>query len=267
MVAKSGIWHSTTGAGPPVVLIHGLFGSAGNLGALGRDLADRYTVYSIDLPNHGRSSWVDDPGVPHMANLLRAWLDEQGLARAAFVGHSLGGKVAMQLALNEPEVVSALVAADIAPVTYPGGGHDSIFAALEAVEDAAVDSRAAAAKVMGEHLQEEGVIQFLLMSLERKAEGGYGWRFNLRELHRGYDGLRSAPEGEPFAGPVLFVKGGESNYILPQHREQVTALFPAAQMKVMPGCGHWLHAEQPAQFNRIVGRFLDTHVAAGQALS
>ncbi|MFV8816413.1 alpha/beta fold hydrolase [Haliea sp. E17] len=264
MVAKSPIWHSTAGEGPPVILLHGLFGAGSNLGALSRSLADRFTVYSLDLPNHGRSGWVEQAGPADMAVLLGQWMEEQRLASAACVGHSLGGKVMMELALSQPQKVRALVAADIAPVEYPAGGHDSIFAALEAVAAQGVGSRNEAADIMARYLDEPGVIQFLLMSLQRGEDGVFNWRFNLRAMRDNYTAVRGAPlHRAPYAGPVLFVKGGDSSYILPEHRAQVLALFPQAEMKVMPGCGHWLHAEQPEQFNRIVGRFLDHHASAG----
>ncbi len=263
MVAKSPIWHSSTGEGPPVILLHGLFGAGSNLGALARSLADRYRVYSLDLPNHGRSGWVEEAGPAAMATLLGEWMAEQGLASAACVGHSLGGKVMMELALAQPQRVSALVVADIAPVEYPPGGHDDIFAALEAVAAAGVRSRNEAAEVMAGYLDEPGVVQFLLMSLQRGEDGVFDWRFNLRGMRESYGEVRGGPaQGATYSGPVLFVKGGDSSYILPEHRERVLALFPNAEMKVMTGCGHWLHAEQPEQFNRIVGRFLDAHRAA-----
>jgi esterase len=118
---------------------------------------------------------------------------------------------------------------------------------------------------MQQHLQEEGVITFLLMSLKRDEDGIYRWRFNLQGIKRDYGAVRAAPQGaQAFRGPVLLVKGGDSDYILPAHRSRVLALFPCAQMKVMPGCGHWLHAEQPSLFNGIVGRFLDVALSGTQ---
>ncbi len=268
MVTKSPISHSTAGEGPPVVLMHGLFGAGGNLGALARALADRYTVYSLDLPNHGNSAWVEEGGPAPMAHLVGAWMQDQGLAQCAFVGHSLGGKVAMELALASPASVGALVVADIAPVDYPDGGHDSIFAALEAVSDAGVSSRKEAAGIMEQYLPEPAVVQFLLSSLRRGEDGRYDWRFNLRGLRASYEAIRRGPTASaPYKGPVLFIKGGASNYIGEQHRQRVLELFPNAQMKVMPGCGHWLHAEQPEQFNRLVGRFLDAHTAAAAGVA
>lgn len=262
MVAKSPIRHSTAGEGPAVILLHGLFGSGNNLGALSRALADRYCVYSLDLPDHGRSAWMETASLESMAAAVGNWMEQAGLQHAAFVGHSLGGKVAMEIALSEPRRVDALVVADIAPVAYPPH-HDAVFAALDAVATAVCRSRAAAATLMSQHLDEQGVIQFLLMSLQRGDDGVYNWRFNLEGIHRDYAALRAAPRvTQAYSGPVLFVKGGDSDYLLPSHREQVLAAFPAAEMKVMPGCGHWLHAQEPALFNSIVGRFLDRSLLA-----
>ncbi len=267
MVAKSPGQHihfTQSGDGPPVVLLHGLFGSGGNLGALARALADRFTVYSLDLPNHGRSAWLADATLASLAGQVRDWLDAQGLQGVAMVGHSLGGKVGMELALSEPARIQALVVADIAPVAYPPH-HDEVFAALDAVHQAKVASRGEAATIMADHLEEEGVIQFLLMSLARNPDGRYDWRFNLEGLKRDYGAVRAAPDpGVAFEGPVLFVKGGDSDYIQPAHRDTVQSLFPAAELKVMPGCGHWLHAQQPELFNSIVGRFLDRSLSGRQ---
>lgn len=239
-----------------MILLHGLFGSGSNLGALARDLAESCSVYSLDLPNHGRSDWVEHMTLAGMATAVRNWMRTHDLPNAAFVGHSLGGKVAMELALAEPQRVRALVVADIAPVEYPPH-HDAVFAALQAVRAQQCRSRAEAAALMAEHLAENDVIQFLLASLTRGDGGVYDWRFNLAGIQRDYAAVRAEPDrGVSYPGPVLFVKGGESDYILPQHRARVLALFPAAQVRVMPGCGHWLHAQEPGLFNAIVRRFL-----------
>ena len=255
------IHSSGIGQGPSVVLLHGLFGSGNNLGALARSLQGRFQVHAVDLPDHGRSDWQDRSDLASTAAGLRHWMQHQGIQSARFVGHSLGGKVAMQLALDHPSLVEALVVADIAPVAYPPG-HDAVFAALEAVVARHCRSREEAAEVMAEHLQEADVIQFLLMSLRRGDDGSYTWRFNLEGIRAGYASLRDAPEANaPYSGPVLFIKGGDSDYIREAHRTHIRALFPAAQVKIMPGCGHWLHAERPSLFNGIVGRFLQDAAA------
>ncbi len=247
---------SRFGDGPPVVLLHGLFGSGNNLGALARALQDARSVYSVDLPNHGRSDWLENATLATVANSLAEWMLKQNLPSAQFVGHSLGGKVAMQLALSQPHLVTDLVVADISPVDYPPH-HDEVFGALEAVVAASCDSRQAAAQVMANHLQEEQVIRFLLTSLRRDADGVYRWRFNLEGLKRGYAAVRAEPTmAAPYRGRVLFIKGGDSDYIREEHRDHILQLFPGATMKIMPGCGHWLHAQRPSLFNSLVRRFL-----------
>lgn len=245
-----------SGAGHPVILLHGLFGSANNLGALARALQGNFEVHSVDLPNHGRSPWLEHASLAAMADCLRNWMQHHGLARAAIVGHSLGGKVAMQLALAAPTSVSALVVADIAPVSYPAH-HDAVFKALDAVVQAQCGSRQQAAELMSAHLDETQVIQFLLTSLQRGDDGIYRWRFNLEGIKRDYQAVRDAPTPTaPYRGPVQFIKGGDSNYIQEQHRQAIVSRFPGAKVKIMPGCGHWLHAERPSLFNSIVSRFL-----------
>ncbi len=248
------------GEGPDVVLIHGLFGMGNNLGGLSRGLRNDYRVTRIDLPNHGRSPWVASAGVEEMALLLQHTLVTIGIERAALVGHSLGGKVAMQCAL-EPEAIClwSLVVADIAPVAY-GAAHTAVFAGLDAVAAARPAGRRAAADILAQHLDDERVGQFLLLSLVRSEDGRYDWRLNLEELHASYALYRQAiTSAKSFEGPTLFVKGGQSDYIQASHRDMIMALFPLATVRVLADAGHWLHAEQPRLFNSVVRRFLDQH--------
>lgn len=249
------------GEGPCVVLLHGLFGTGGNLGALARSLQESYLVFSPDLPSHGRSAWLEFPDVPAMADNLDHWMQAQGLGSAHFVGHSLGGKVAMQLALKHPDRVASLAVADIAPVAYPNH-HEAVFAALDAVAAAQCQHREDAVAIMDDYLNDESVILFLLVSLRRNRQGIYQWLFDLDGLKRAYSAILAAPANEHvYDGPVLFIKGGDSNYILEEHRSAIEALFPQATLKVMPGCEHWLHVQNPAAFNGIVGRFLQQQCA------
>ena len=242
-----------------MVLLHGLFGSGSNLGALARSLQDRYSVHSVDLPSHGRSEWLQQMDLHNMAQCLEQWMTHHDLADACLVGHSLGGKLAMQLALSAPQRVRALVVADIAPVVYDPQ-HDSVFAALQAVVAMRCTSRQAATQTMAETIDDPGVVQFLLTSLRRGEDGVYRWRFDVEGIFRDYHRLRDAPAAiGAFAGPVQFIKGGDSAYIQERHRPHILALFPQAQLKVMPACGHWLHAQQPRLFNSLVGRFIDAH--------
>ncbi|MEH6569754.1 MAG: alpha/beta fold hydrolase [Halioglobus sp.] len=250
---------STTGSGPDVILIHGLFGMGSNLGALARVLQDQFTVHSLDLPNHGNSGWVDSVDIPAMAAAVLAWMDQLNMPSVSLVGHSLGGKVAMELALQHSQRIQALVVADIAPVLYPAG-HANEFAALNAVAQAKCGSRTEARQIMSRHVHEDAIVQFLAKNLGRSEDGSYGWKFNLDGVRASYDAIRAGIESrEPYEKPVLFIKGGDSNYIQESHRARITQLFPAAALKVIPGCGHWLHAQQPRLFNNLVVRFLSTH--------
>jgi esterase len=248
------------GEGPDVVVIHGLFGMGNNLGALSRALRDRYRVTRVDLPNHGRSPWVAGAGIPEMAVLLQQTLVAMGIEQAALVGHSLGGKVAMQCALHPGAFATwGLVVADIAPVAY-GPGHAAVFAALDAVAAARPSGRREAAQIMARHLEDERVGQFLLLSLARGDDGRYDWRFNLQEFHASYARYREALVCETrFDGPTLFIKGGQSDYVRASHRDIILTLFPAATVRVLADAGHWLHAEEPRLFNSVVHRFLDEH--------
>lgn len=248
--------YSEQGSGAAtVVLLHGLFGSGDNLGALARALAPDYRVLSVDLRNHGRSPHSATMTLAELAGDVLALLDALAVDRAHVVGHSLGGKVAMQLALNAPARVERLVCADIAPVRY-APHHQGIFAGLQAVDLATLSQRGDADAVLARYVDELPVRQFLLKSLYRD-DAGFHWRFDLESLIANYEEVLAAPAGKPFAGPVLFIKGGDSDYLLPEHAVEVKALFPNFRVKVIEGTGHWLHGEKPVVFNKLVKVFLD----------
>lgn len=247
------------GEGSSVLVLHGLFGAGNNLGALARELQANYRTCLLDLPNHGRSAWLTEPDLPAMANEVLLWMDSQALQGVHLVGHSLGGKVAMQLALAHSERVLSLVVADIAPVAYEPR-HQAVFAALKSVALSQCESREEAAALMHEYLQEEGVVQFLLASLRRDEDGIMQWRFDREGLEAGYKDLLAAPNSQStYNGPVQFIKGADSDYITKENWPAVQALFPQAEIKVMAECGHWLHAQKPQLFNTTVARFLGEH--------
>lgn len=240
-----------------VVLIHGLFGSLENLGAVARSLQPDYRVVSVDLPNHGRSPWVPavSMGLSTMAEQLSALLDHLNIERCALLGHSLGGKVAMELAMAQPERVSRLIVADIAPVQYPRR-HDGIFDALRALPLPGLKGRRDADQFLKDKISEAGVRQFLLKSLYKNEAGEYQWRMNLEGLYEAYHEFVAAPSDGCYSGPCLFIKGELSDYLLESHREAVTSRFPHVQLKVMQGCTHWLHAQKPETFARLCLKFL-----------
>ncbi|ODS22560.1 acyl-CoA esterase [Candidatus Endobugula sertula] len=248
--------HQFSYEGKPLVVIHGLFGCSGNLGAICRQLSKQYAVYAIDLPNHGRSQHTETTSLNAMAEAVVEWMSQVGLDKAHFLGHSLGGKVSMEIALRYPEKVDQLIVVDIAPVAYHRR-HDDVFAAFQAINLDQLDSRAEADKQMQPLVSEPSIRSFLLKNLEKK-EGRWSWRINLSGLMVAYDQLISGNTTEfpPFFGKVLFIKGEFSPYILPEHRELILSLFPQASVKVINNTQHWLHVEKPNIFGGIVERFL-----------
>ncbi len=250
------LFSTESGAGQPLILIHGLFGMGDNLAMISRPMSEHFHVYRLDLPNHGRSPRTDDMSFAAMAAEVLAFMDSQQIASAHFVGHSLGGKVAMQLALSHPERVEKLIVADIAPVHYEGH-HDQVFAALDAVNLATLKSRRDAEEILLEHIEEEGVRLFILKNLYKNAQGQFDWRLNIEAIKASYSQLRSALDSPtPFTGPTLFIKGELSPYIQEKHRETIERLFPNANLKVIQNASHWLHAEKPVAFNKLVEKFL-----------
>lgn len=251
------------GEGEPLILLHGVFGSLDNLGVVARGLQDNWQIHSLDQRNHGKSSHTDTMTYPAMAADVLAYMDAKGLEEATILGHSMGGKVAMQLALMAPDRISAIIVADISPVTYRPR-QDLVLEGLKAVDTAAIKSRQDADRVLAGYVEETGVRQFLLKNLmpipadERDdSDARYRWRLNLPVIDRSYADLSAAPEGEgPYRGPVLFIKGADSPYIQTKHRGTIDRLFPNAELEIVEGAGHLLHAEKPEQFVAICRRFL-----------
>ncbi|MEE2764184.1 MAG: alpha/beta fold hydrolase [Pseudomonadota bacterium] len=255
--------HRITGEGAPLILLHGLFGSLENLGGIARRLQDDWQIHALDQRNHGSSPHTETMDYPAMASDVIAYMDRQGIDKACILGHSMGGKVAMQVALQAPARVERVIVADIAPVSYKPR-HDAILEGLKSIDLNAVASRQDADQRLAEQVDALATRQFLLKNLERvprdeQSEGGplFRWRLNLPVIDACYGNLSQAPEGEgPYQGPVLFLKGADSAYIQEKHREAIQQLFPAAELRVIQDTGHWLHAEKPDTFAALCRRFL-----------
>lgn len=255
--------HRITGEGAPLILLHGLFGSLENLGGIARRLQDDWQIHALDQRNHGSSPHTETMDYPAMASDVIAYMDRQGIDKACILGHSMGGKVAMQVALQAPARVERVIVADIAPVSYKPR-HDAILEGLKSIDLNAVASRQDADQRLAEQVDALATRQFLLKNLERvprdeQSEGGplFRWRLNLPVIDACYGNLSQAPEGDgPYQGPVLFLKGADSAYIQEKHREAIQQLFPAAELRVIQDTGHWLHAEKPDTFAALCRRFL-----------
>lgn len=260
-----------TGEGEPLILLHGLFGSLENLGGISRRLQDEWQIHALDQRNHGGSPHTDTMDYPAMAADVIAYMDARGIDKAGIIGHSMGGKVAMQIALQAPERVSKLIIADISPVAYKPK-HDAILESLKNLNLDGVRSRKDADEQMAQWVDTLATRQFLLKNLERvprneQVSDGpmFRWRLNLPVIDACYANLAGAPAGEgPFAGPVLFLKGADSAYIQEKHRAEIQRLFPAADVRVIQGAGHWLHAEKADLFASLSRRFLKGEDASEQ---
>lgn len=244
----------TFGQGEPLVVIHGLFGTSDNLKAVAKQLADQYRVFLIDAPGHGDSDSLPLLSLSNMANAVYEFLKDQNLISVAMLGHSLGGKIAMELALTQPGVINKLLVADIAPVQYKPR-HDAIISSLKAVPLTQIKSRQEADAILSEKISEPGVRGFLLKSLVRSGDG-WRWRFDLDQLAHDYSELIKGNSDLSFSGPVLMIVGGESNYVLPEYRQEIVRRFPNVEAKVIAGAGHWLHAERQTAFVKICRDFL-----------
>jgi pimeloyl-ACP methyl ester carboxylesterase len=243
---------------PALIVAHGLFGAAKNWGSLARRMARKRTVIAVDLRNHGDSPWSDHAGYQAMAEDLAETIAREAGGRADMLGHSMGGKAGMALALTAPEAVNRLIVADIAPVDYDHA-HGDYIAAMRALDLARVTRRSEADPLLAPHIPQPALRAFILQNLVIE-DGAARWRPNLDALERGMEGLLSFPADLPRAswgGPALFLRGGASDYVSDRALPAIRALFPGARVETVEGAGHWLHAEKPEPFLAAVERFLD----------
>ena len=246
-----------TGAGPPLVLLHGLFGRGANFGAVGKQLATTHRVIALDLRNHGQSPHGPGMDYPALAHDVVETLRERDALPCSLVGHSMGGKVAMSVALEAPDTVTRLMVADIAPVAYPPVFR-AYAAAMSAMDLRPGLTRAGADRELAESVADAAIRAFLLQNLAFGAQPA--WRIGLAEITAGLpdiEGWRD-PDMSPFPGPALFVAGARSDYIRSEHRAPIRALFPHARFVTLKGAGHWLHADNPDGFVALTASFLET---------
>ena len=250
------IRHGTRGNALPLLIVHGLFGSARNWGAIAKRLSDTREVWAVDMRNHGSSPWAESHGYDDMAADLAQVIADAG-GRADVVGHSMGGKAAMVLALTRPDLVNRMVVADIAPATY-SHSQTPLIAAMRDLDLQGLSARSEADRRLGTQVPDRAVRAFLLQSLDLRADPPR-WRLNLDVLQAEMDRIIGWPEIDgQFAGPTLFLAGADSDYIRTEHRAPIRALFPAARFARIPGAGHWLHADKPREFEAVLRAALPT---------
>lgn len=244
------------GEGPDLIILHGLFGSLDNWMSLAKKWADDYTVWLIDQRNHGKSPHTDEFSYQLMAADLETFMDQHEIGNAIILGHSMGGKTAMEFSMHAGRRIEKLIVVDIAPVNYEVH-HYGILEALNAVKPGELESRSDADDTLKKFIDEFGIRQFLLKNLDRNSDGGYRWKFNLPIMEKEIVPISSWDISDgSYEGECLFVKGENSNYILPDHAMRIQEKFPKYQLTEVAGAGHWVHAEKAEEFFQLVTEFM-----------
>jgi esterase len=245
-----------SGQGSAVVLLHGLFGSSDNWHHIAIRLAESFHVFAVDQRNHGQSPHSEKMNYPLMAADVNEFMASRGIETTVVIGHSMGGKTAMQFALQFPQRVEKLVVADMAPRAYVPA-HEKIFAALLALDLRSFSARPEIEDALAPEIPNLVLRRFLLKNLGRNIAGEFFWKINLRGLSENYLQLRKRVSAlSPFAKPTLFIRGGKSNYINPEDEPLIRELFPQSEMQTIAEASHWVHADQSEEFLRLALNFL-----------
>ncbi|RAU81537.1 alpha/beta fold hydrolase [Pontibacter arcticus] len=245
------------GHGQPLLILHGLFGTLDNWQTLAKRFAEHYNVFIVDLRNHGRSPHSDEHSYELMAEDVLELIDDLQIPTPAIMGHSMGGKVAMQFALKYPTRLTKLIVVDIAPKAYPPH-HDEIIDALRSVDLTTVTSRGDVDEQLSKQIPEMDVRLFLMKNLYRKEDNTFGWRMNLEALDKNYANVAAAIAADvPFKKSTLFIKGGRSRYIQQEDiYGSIEHLFTLVEVETIPNAGHWVHAQAPDEVYELVSNFL-----------
>ena len=253
------------GEGQPLVILHGLFGMSDNWLTIGKELSKNYSVFLVDQRNHGQSPHSDVFNYKVMSDDLFEFANEHHLNKAIIIGHSMGGKTAMQFSIEHPEKINKLIVVDIAPKYY-SHHHQEIINALLSMDLSKIKSRKEAEEQLSLKIKDESTKQFLLKNLywlpcakaSRSAES-LGWRFNLETLSKNKDVVGEAiNENNHFDKPTLFVKGEKSDYILDEDMSLIKKIFPKAELITIPNSGHWVHADNPKEFLKDLVNFIES---------
>lgn len=244
-----------TGDGSPIIILHGLFGSSDNWLSIARVLGESHTVYSIDQRNHGQSEHSDYFSYEIMAEDLREFILEHNIQNPIIIGHSMGGKVAMQFAVDHADIMKKLIVVDIAPKIYPVH-HDTILEGLNSINMQTLTSRNEADEQLAKYVPDMGTRQFLLKNIARTAEG-FAWKINLPVIETGIEqiGVGLEPNAH-YDGETLFIRGKNSNYIKDEDEVTLKHYFPNSELVTIENAGHWVHAEQPETFLAAIKAFV-----------
>lgn len=246
----------TLGEGNPLIVLHGVFGSSDNWQTVGKELAMQFKVYLVDLRNHGKSPHNDEFNYEVMADDVVQFMDDESITNAHILGHSMGGKVAMNLATRYPDRVDKLIVVDISPKQYPPH-HKQIFEGFRSVNLASLKSRKEADDQMAKVIANMGIRQFILKNLVRDEHGNFRWKLYLDAIEKSANEVGNGLKSDStFEGETLFIAGGSSDYIQDTDAGLIKSLFPKAKIKIIDGAGHWVHAEKPTELRDMVLDFL-----------
>ena len=243
------------GQGQPFIILHGLMGSSDNWLTQAKMLSNEYKLYMVDQRNHGQSPHSNDFDYKVLADDLRDFINDNDIQKPIVLGHSMGGKAAMNFAIGNPNLLDRLIVVDIAPKPYPVH-HDSIVEGLKAIPIDTLQTRNQADEILSQFVPEPDVRQFLLKNLSRKPEGGFSWKINLPVIDKNLE-LISADIQFPgsYSGQSLFIRGASSRYVKDEDRARIKDLFPNSTLVTME-TGHWVQAEKPQEFVEVVRNFL-----------
>ena len=253
------------GKGPPLIIIHGLYGSSDNWVSISRKLAENFKVYLIDQRNHGKSPHSTEHNYQLLKEDLREFMDSQSIEKAIIIGHSMGGKTAMFFAVDYPERVSHLIIADISPRSYETTNsnqllaHSTIIRAMYNIDFYGITKRQEIDKILAKSIPENRIRQFLLKNIKRSKDNKYSWSLNIKTIKNELANImKGLDENQPeiIEFPVLFIKGEKSDYILNEDKKAIQKIFPYSDIETIPNTGHWLHAEQPGLFLEKIKNFI-----------
>lgn len=251
------LFYREFGQGEPFLILHGLFGMSDNWLSIGRRLAQYFHVFLLDLRNHGQSPHCDEMNYSNMAEDLFEFITDHKLTKPVVLGHSMGGKVAMQFALSFTEMVSRLIVVDIAPRAYFHSHFKNFLEILLALDLKHFKTRMEIDRFLSKKIPQAAIRQFLLKNLKRNENHQFEWKLNLPAIYRNLDQILAGVSAEKsFSGAALFLKGERSDYIKQKDHAQIKKLFPGAQVRIIQGATHWVHADAPDQLLNKVLNFI-----------
>ena len=242
----------------PLIILHGLYGSISNWRSVAKELSKDFSVYCLDLRNHGDSPWHQVMDYQSMARDVAHFIQARKMNKFALMGHSMGGKVAMSLAQLNLVDIQKMIVVDIAPVTYPADqrqSHEKYLGAMQQVAALKVSTRQEADLILQEYVPEIGLRLFLLQNL-RKTDTGYEWRINIESIKDNISNIMAYSTWGQSDVPTLFLRGGHSEYVLDEYANDISQFFSNWSIQTIPEAGHWLHAEYPESFVDNVRAFL-----------